>query len=415
MEMPRGDCSCEATGSCFECIVPSVCGICKIDPHYATKECVECGQNLCDAAVSNHSLHSYRPIFNILLANLRNNAIRAIPFEYKGYKNIGATKATALGRALRLNTSLKELNLTWSKIGADGATALGVALQHNTALTSLMLFGNNIGVEGATALGAALQKNSTLMVLDLGGNNIGDEGATALGEALQRNTSALTALDFRKNNIGDVGAAALGMALQCNTTLTYVNLSMNNIGVEGACALGESLQINTTLLELYLFGNLIRIEGATAVGKALEYNTTLRVLYLGNNRIGIGGATALWKLLQHNTTLTTLDMAHSHHAILHMDDYGIGAETRLIISNKIAENNVLFRSQYWLPHLHNSFPQQCHQIIMATLLCNRSMGNFPALPDHVWFLIFSFWQQEIFFNSQKWPDIRGRMGSPWIR
>ena len=408
--MPRGDCSCEATGSCFECIVP-FCGICEIDPHYATKECVECGQNLCDAAVSNHSLNSkFRPIFNILLANLRNNAIRAIPFENRGYTNIGATKATALGRALRLNTSLKELNLTRSMIGDDGATALGVALQHNTALMVLMLFGNNIGVEGATALGAALQKNSTLMVLDLGGNNIGDEGATALGEALQRNTSALTALDFRLNKIGDVGATALGMALQLNTTLTYVNLSMNNIGVEGARALGESLQINTTLLELYFSGNFITVEGATAVGKALEHNTTLRVLYLGGNDFGVGGAIALCVALQHNTTLTTLDL----HDLHFYDDDRI-EETNLIISKKIDENNVLFRSQNWLPHLHNSFPQQCHQIILATLLCNRSPNNHPALPDHVWFLIFSFWQPKKFFNSQKWPDIRGRMGSPWTR
>jgi hypothetical protein len=54
----------------------------------------------------------------------------------------------------------------------------------------------------------------------------------------------------------------------------------------------------------------------------------------------------------------------------------------------------LFPYQYWLPCLHVGFPQSCHKIIMATLLCNRSMGNFPALPDHVWYLIFSFWQRK---------------------
>ena len=114
-----------------------------------------------------------------------------------------------------------------------------------------------------------------------------------------------------------------------------------------------------------------------------------------------------------NTTLgTTLTR-------LCLDNNNIGTEDlRTYVSsiyNIIQHNCILFQNQYWLPCMHVDFPNPSHQIIMATLLCNRTTVNYPALPDHVWHFIFSFWQRKIFFNSQKWPDIRGRMGRPWIR
>ena len=121
--MPRGDCSCEATGSCYECIVP-FCDICDDPPHYATKECAFCRKNLCDAAaIANDENTSYGvdsngqnlcpkaraggnidirvihggyhvclPIFNIFLSALRNSATFAYEEQYgsniyRGYKS----------------------------------------------------------------------------------------------------------------------------------------------------------------------------------------------------------------------------------------------------------------------------------------------------------------------------------------
>ena len=118
MEMPRGDCSCEATGSCYECIVP-FCDICDDPPHYATNECAFCRKNLCDAAaIANDEsygkdsngqnlcpkaraddlydwgsgYHDHFPIFNIFLSALRNNATFAYEEQYgsniyRGYKS----------------------------------------------------------------------------------------------------------------------------------------------------------------------------------------------------------------------------------------------------------------------------------------------------------------------------------------
>ena len=46
-----------------------------------------------------------------------------------------------------------------NEIGAEGAKAIGEALKVNTSLTEIDLNNNNIGVEGAKAIGEALKVN----------------------------------------------------------------------------------------------------------------------------------------------------------------------------------------------------------------------------------------------------------------
>ena len=54
---------------------------------------------------------------------------------------------------------------------------------------SIYLNDNKIGDEGAKAIGEALKVNTSLTEIDLGHNKIGTEGAKAIGEALKVNTS----------------------------------------------------------------------------------------------------------------------------------------------------------------------------------------------------------------------------------
>ena len=226
-------------------------------------------------------------------------------------------------------------------------------------------------------------------VLDFSFQKIGDEGATALGEALQHNTT-LRELNLEGNTIGAEGATALGLTLRHNATLTKLVLGFNNIGDGGATALGLALQLNTTLTDLNLGENNIGDEGAGALGLALQHNTTLRELNLEGNTIGAEGATALWVALQHNTTLMILNLEENN-----IDGNNSGDDILASIANKINRNKVLFCNQYWSPCVHVDFPEPFHKIIIATLLCNRSTGNYPTLPDHVWHFIFSFWQRQM--------------------
>ena len=104
------------------------------------------------------------------------------------------------------------------------------------------------------ALAEALKINTTLRELNLSKNFISDEGGKALAEALKINTT-LTKLNLSKNSIGNQGASAIAEALKTNTTLTTLDFSWNYIDIKGAKKLVEAMKINTTLTTLYLKGN----------------------------------------------------------------------------------------------------------------------------------------------------------------
>ena len=92
--------------------------------------------------------------------------------------------------------------------------------------------------------------NKTLKTLNLEYTCIDKYGARLIANALKQNTTLLK-LDLRKNfKFGDEGAKEFADALVQNTTLTELCVGNNNICYEGATALAEALKTNTTLLKL---------------------------------------------------------------------------------------------------------------------------------------------------------------------
>jgi Ran GTPase-activating protein (RanGAP) involved in mRNA processing and transport len=61
------------------------------------------------------------------------------------------------------------LDLQRNSIGSDGAKALAEALKTNSILTTLHLSFNSIGDNGAKALAEALKTNSTLTITGVSG------------------------------------------------------------------------------------------------------------------------------------------------------------------------------------------------------------------------------------------------------
>ena len=139
-------------------------------------------------------------------------------------------------------------------------------LTSNTSVTEVFLSGNEkIGDEGAKALAEALKVNATVKLLNLSDCGIGDDGAAALAEALRSNTS-LTKLGLWVNeDIGDEGAKALAGALKVNTTVEELILDACGIGDDGAAAFAEALRSNTSLTKLWLDRN----DGIGEQGKQL--------------------------------------------------------------------------------------------------------------------------------------------------
>ena len=226
------------------------------------------------------------------------------------YNDISAQGVAALAEALKHNTSLTQLDLSDNDISDQGAADLAEALKQNTSLTQLDLTDNDISAQGAAELAEALKQNTSLTQLDLSDNDISAQGAVDLAEALKHNTS-LTQLDLSDNDISDQGAADLAEALKQNTSLTQLDLSDNDISAQGAADLAEGLKQNTSLTQLNLSGNDISEGGAAALAEALKQNTSLTQLGLSRNSISDHGAAALVEALKQNTSLTQLNLSYN--------------------------------------------------------------------------------------------------------
>ena len=227
---------------------------------------------------------------------------------YLSGNDVGDQGATGLAEALKVNSALTVLHLRSNDVGDQGATGLAEALKVNSTLTELDLSYLDIADQCATGLAEALKVNSTLIELDLRGSGITDQGATGLAEALKVN-STLTVLYLSDSRIGDQGATGLAEALTVNSTLTVLTLSDNLIGDQGASGLAEALKLSSTLTALDLSGSGIGDQGATGLAEALKVNSTLTVLYLSDSRIGDQGATGLAEALKVNSTLTVLNLS----------------------------------------------------------------------------------------------------------
>ncbi|RUS27512.1 hypothetical protein BC938DRAFT_483140 [Jimgerdemannia flammicorona] len=152
------------------------------------------------------------------------------------YNEIDDERVCALAKALKMNTSLRNL-----KLYVDNA-------MHIFMCSSIA---NDIGEKGASALAEALEINTSLQNLDISDNHILSNGAISLAEVLKMNVS-LQSLNLEHNGIADDGASAIAEALKMNTNLQNLNLAFNYIGDKGIGALVESLKTNRSLQNLDL-------------------------------------------------------------------------------------------------------------------------------------------------------------------
>jgi Leucine Rich repeat len=117
-------------------------------------------------------------MYSNLYIQLREKAVVSIysRLHARGYK-----AAVVVAVALQLNSSLRELCI-WIDIGDSGAAAITEALKLNTSLRLLNLGGNKIGDSGAAAIAEAVMLSSSVRELNLCNNTF---GYTGIAEALE--------------------------------------------------------------------------------------------------------------------------------------------------------------------------------------------------------------------------------------
>ncbi|XP_039506918.1 NACHT, LRR and PYD domains-containing protein 12-like isoform X4 [Pimephales promelas] len=193
----------------------------------------------------------------------------------------------ALASALRSNSHLRELDLSWNKIENGGLTLLSVGLKDPLCkLEKLTLINCEIKAEGCAALTSALRSNSYLRELELSENIIGDKGLKLLSDGLKDPHCKLEKLMLRCCEITAEGCAALTSALRSNSHLRELDLTGNKLQDSGVYLLSSGLKDPHCSLEKLMLSdcNLTR-EGCAALASALRSDSHLRELDLTENRL----------------------------------------------------------------------------------------------------------------------------------
>lgn len=165
--------------------------------------------------------------------------------------------------ALEFNKSITCIDLSHNMLGgigeksvvrrsaSSGGAAIAKALRENSTLEKLDLSWNKLGMSSALCIGDALRDNNTLLELNLAYNGIKNEGAEAIGAALLLNI-CLIRLDLSYNGIGANGSIELSVGLRMDEHVQLINMSGNPIGDAGGRALLQSLNYHAGAREILI-------------------------------------------------------------------------------------------------------------------------------------------------------------------
>lgn len=126
------------------------------------------------------------------------------------------TGSKAIREMLKVNTTLKELDLSWNSIRLQSSVEIGLAIELNSTLRSLNVAHNTFGDVGTQMLGKSLAFNNSLKALNISCNSITPKAAVVLANGLFHNKS-IQFLNIDGNILGEVGSQAFVAAIQRST------------------------------------------------------------------------------------------------------------------------------------------------------------------------------------------------------
>ena len=184
------------------------------------------------------------------------------------------------------------------KFGEEEMTRIVDALKQNTIMLQLRMSWEYADVQAMKVLGKFIAEHKHLQHLILRDNTIFDDVLIPIAEGIGKNTSLLN-VNLKDNNFDTKGTVALAEALKVNNTLKRLNLHNNYIYNDGAKALADALKVNNTLEWLTLTRNGVEEEGYENFAAALKINTALKQLDLHFFEFGRTGM-ILQKLVNYN-------------------------------------------------------------------------------------------------------------------
>ena len=191
------------------------------------------------------------------------------------------------------------------------------SLEHNPSLEELDLSGNRqLAVGDSEAVGCAVERmlkvNRTLKVLNLTDCGLTNELVSYFTNRLAQNHSVRKVI-LHSNNIGNTGAMSIFRSLEHNTSLEELDLSGNSQLAGGeseavGCAIERMLNVNRTLSTLNLSGCNITDPIVKHILTGLMKNTSLVTLNIGSPIVSGSCAVSLFlQMATHPTLSITVD------------------------------------------------------------------------------------------------------------
>jgi hypothetical protein len=199
----------------------------------------------------------------------------------------------ALINHLESNRESSTLSLAYASISDDGVAETAKFVRDNPFVKYLDLRGNNIQAKGAIALANGIKLNRSLRSVNLKWNSVGRDpsGVSALCDALKSNLT-IGHVDVRNNRINNIGAKHIAEMLKANTTITHLDISWNDLGVDGGIALLDGLKRNQTLIDCQLSGSKVGEETLHEVAFILRRNRAAAAYKASPNDPGAQAAAA---------------------------------------------------------------------------------------------------------------------------
>ena len=122
-------------------------------------------------------------------------------------------------------------------------------------LTHLNLGDNVIKYEGSRYLAQALKVNSSLRVVNLKLNRIDDKGGSKLCIDLMNNNNTIQDINLSSNSLGHMFAESLAELLKINKSIRKIDISCNFITANNAATLRDSLENNENVISIDIRGN----------------------------------------------------------------------------------------------------------------------------------------------------------------
>ena len=195
----------------------------------------------------------------------------------------------SIAKQLKINTTLKKLELINDDIEDDGVIVLANALKENTTLTDLNLSQNKIGSKGIDALIELLEINNSINIT-IHGNNKPTKDNELYETSLNNFNQLVNIIASMKINsdefsynyadFGIYGITYLANILKTDKTIINVNLNHKEITDDMAIILADALKTNTTLKKLELYKNKIGSKGIDALTELLKINKPINIQYL---------------------------------------------------------------------------------------------------------------------------------------